>query len=71
MKIHTYKDELKEKDPSSLLDRYIGGVNGCPGDYFFGAPVFDRDQCSPLQDRRCRTCWAQPYAQERWCPNDE
>ena len=71
MKVHTYRDELREKDPSMVSDWRIGGAYGCPGEHFIGAPCYEPCKCSPVKEKRCRACWGQPYAQERWSPGDK
>ena len=71
MSRHTYRDELREKDPSRVSSLSLGGAYGCPGDYFFGAPRYEPCQCSPVKEKRCRACWDEPYAQERWTPDDD
>lgn len=71
MNVHSYRDELKERNPGMVSDRHIGGAYGCPGEHFFGAPVFEKERCSPVKAKRCTECWGQPYAQERWTPGDK
>lgn len=70
MNRHTYLDELREKDPSRVNSLYGGGAYGCPGNYFFGAPAFERNTCWPMAEKRCEACWDETYAQERWTPDD-
>lgn len=68
MKRHTYLDELREQEPSSVSHLYMGGAYGCPGDYFFGAPCYEREKCWPIKEKKCKRCWDETYAQERWIP---
>ena len=70
MSRHTYRDELREKDPGSVSSEYVGGAHGCPGDYFFGAPGYEISRCQPILEKKCKRCWGETYAQERWTPDD-
>lgn len=65
-----YRDELKKRDPGRVSATAIGGAFGCPGDYFHGAPVYEKVVCSPIKEQRCRRCWDAPYIGERWIADD-
>lgn len=66
----SYRDKLKEHDPDRVNSIATGGAFGCPGEYFFGAPGYERSRCFPIKEKRCRRCWGRPYAQERCIPVD-
>ena len=71
MRLWSFRDELKEREPSRVNDEFFGGAYGCPGCYFENAPLDDHDTCRPLSAKRCRECWEKPYNQERWKPDDD
>ena len=63
----TYKEKIKDIDPFSLNEMSAGGVLGCPGDYFSGAPL-SYDNC-PLDEVvtpfKCTMCWNRLYKGEK------
>lgn len=64
----TYKDKLKEIDPDSIHEMYVGGCAGCPGDYFVGTPDLTMGTCiMPDVDTsvKCTLCWNRMYKGEQ------
>jgi len=52
----TYREWMKENRPEKISDAFIGGVIGCPGEYFTDAPLRGRTSCL-LQPMNCQNCW--------------
>lgn len=61
--VHTYRDELRERDRRAVDPRLAGGALGCPGEYFRGVVSWD---CTRVFRSRCRRCWSRPYGGEEW-----
>lgn len=57
----TYKEKLKEENPSAINDKYIGGCSGCPHEYHYE----DRKtyQCYPSRIK-CEECWNREMPKE-------
>jgi hypothetical protein len=58
----TYRDAIARHVPQNVHPGYLGGVLGCPEDYFHGAVGLGCTDCRCLED--CATCWNQPYKGE-------
>jgi hypothetical protein len=48
----TYREKIKETNPEFIDGTYAGGVNGCPGSYFKGAP----GGCRHWSHEQCFAC---------------
>ena len=51
----TYREAIKRERPDCIDPDCAGGVVGCPGDYFEGAPVGEDLRCTD-----CKSCWNHP-----------
>lgn len=52
----TYKEELLRRHPDSIRMDCFGGVLGCPGEYFLGAP--ESGNCGKIiAEENCEKCW--------------
>lgn len=59
----TYREMLQRDHPRKCGGRFIGGCQGCPGDYYPGAPLEDELGCfyaSSADEYQCERCWDQP-----------
>ena len=55
----TYREKIRTVDSDMIHEECcIGGVHGCPGDYFKEAPTLAHNCCN-VCDRVCRDCWDQ------------
>ncbi len=59
----TYRERLRQEDPLSCNERFIGGCCGCPGEHYPGAPK-ETPECTLGADaaemeRLCAACWDQ------------
>ena len=54
----TWRDVAAQKTPHLIEPYYLGGVRGCPGDYFRFAPSVGID-CRGGDEDLCRECWDQ------------
>lgn len=64
----TYKEKVKEIDPYTCGELYSGGVAGCPGDYFVGAPNMSIGTCimpDVETSVKCTLCWNRLYKGEQ------
>lgn len=64
----TYREMMERDHPKNCGDRFVGGCQGCPGDWYRGAPDEENDTCvfnmEPAADEEtiqngCRGCWDQ------------
>ena len=58
----TYRKMLENTEPCRCGTKFIGGCQGCPGDYFPGAPKEDELGCFyalSADEYRCDKCWDQ------------
>lgn len=62
-RVHTYRDELRERDRRAVDARLPGGALGCPDEHFRGVAVWG---CKRVFRSRCRQCWSRPYGGEEW-----
>lgn len=70
----SFYDRIAKLEPMALDDRYFGGVYGCPGHYFRGAPTTGMNGClagpSPLSHSvgggTCRECWRRSADNHPW-----
>lgn len=59
----TYKEKLQTEHPKAVDAHHLGGCQGCPGDYFPGAPCLD-DHCvircfkGTGVRKTCTDCWS-------------
>lgn len=60
----TYLDKIKETYPRAINPDKMGGVQGCPGNYFPGAPVLWERGCPQSSPERCKACWNSPAKEE-------
>ena len=56
----TFRDMMAVQCPGALSNRSMGGVTGCPGNYFEGAPVLYERDCGNATPDRCAACWNSP-----------
>lgn len=63
----TYREMMQRDHPKSCGDRFIGGCQGCPGDYYPDAKAGDKRGCfynpNGLEDK-CKKCWDQECKKE-------
>ena len=67
--VKTYRDVVKERDPTAVRSGYGGGMIGCPGSYLLGAP--SSSACCHGSNIICTACWDSPYQGEAWCGSEE
>lgn len=56
----TYRDMLLVQCPHAVNDYAMGGVTGCPGNYFENAPKIYETDCGNATPDRCAACWNSP-----------
>ena len=59
----TYREKLAIDKPTKVGPHFIGGCQGCPGDYYSGAPT-ETDDCYDHEDWDCDACWDKEMPQE-------
>lgn len=61
--LYSYRELVLRHFPMNA-GNYSGGILGCPGSYYEGAPSnFCRD-CASSNDEACNACWDLPYQGE-------
>lgn len=54
----TYKEEVLRRHPDSIQVDCFGGILGCPGEYFLGAPESGNCGNRPIiEEENCEKCW--------------
>lgn len=56
----TYREMLQRDHPRKCDSRFIGGCQGCPGDYYPDAPTEDENGCfynGTDDEYQCEKCW--------------
>ena len=54
----TYREKIMKEKPEVIDDYFVGGVEGCPGRYFEGAPTNKPLTRCPWQKHGdCAKCW--------------
>lgn len=55
----TCRERLQKEHPERISEDFLGGCNGCPQDYGYGATVACIAGQHPDLDRTCAQCWDQ------------
>lgn len=66
----TYREMMQRDHPKNCGDRFIGGCQACPGDWYPGGPsennqgdkcIFNADPAASSDDIKagCAACWDQ------------
>ena len=56
----TYAERIKVEHPEKLNPCLYGGVSGCPGYYWEGAPNGFKDYYRCIGAAKCFECWNSP-----------
>lgn len=58
----TLKEKVKETQPRSVGDIYVGGVRGCPANYSYLNKL--ELICYNTDYENCESCWNQPFEEQ-------
>ena len=59
----TYREKLAKDKPTKVGRHFIGGCQGCPGDYY-PRGLTETDDCYDREDWDCEKCWNQEMTRE-------
>lgn len=63
----TYREKLHRDYPRKCGSRFIGGCQGCPGDYYPDAPTEDENGYfykGTDEEYQCENCWDRTAAKK-------
>ena len=61
-----FLDVLKHRATTSLLDQYMEGADGAPGDYHHIIEMVEEEKLSLINPSRYKNCWTQFYCEESY-----